>query len=175
MSRQCAIVAAKFPQSAVGHLEGFSFLVRRFVPVVVEPQRHRGSREPGDDVPVQIDCIQFDMHDRVEQGDTPGGAARPSSRHVARRQQFRAVGARRMQGRCRRSGRDRVVFAGARGNPERRVSMDKSVFSQASEVERTSAATSARDWGMSKGPFDKGGKPAGSWRHSVALADGASQ
>lgn len=78
----------------IGHqVEMFGFFVCRFDPVVKEPHGHRHMGKPRDDVPVQVDRVQFDMGDGVQQGDAPLGAAGFAVGHIAGRQQFGARGA----------------------------------------------------------------------------------
>ncbi len=63
------------------------FLVRGLDPVVIEAKGHREIGEAGNDVPMKIDRVQFDMRHGMQKRDPTLGTAGTAAWHVLWRQQ----------------------------------------------------------------------------------------
>ena len=86
------VMAAQCFKTVADQVEMLGFFVRGFDPVVIKSRRHRMTRKPRDQVPVQIDGVELDMSDRVQQGDASGQGAGAAARNLARRQKLGPFG-----------------------------------------------------------------------------------
>ena len=84
MGGQGAVVAAKRFKAVAHQVEMLGLFIGGLHPVVIETGRHRLVGEAGDQIPVQIDGVEFDMRDGVQKGDPAFGAAGTAARHIAR-------------------------------------------------------------------------------------------
>ena len=92
MRRQFAVIAAERPEPAAQQREMLGLLGGDPDPIVVELSRQSLTGISRDDVPAEVDRIQFDMSQRVDQRDPPAdGAEIAPLRHVARRKQHRPL------------------------------------------------------------------------------------
>ena len=53
-------------QTIAHQIKMFTFLIRRLDPIIIKSQRHWNMRKPGDQIPMQIHGIQFNMGHRVQ-------------------------------------------------------------------------------------------------------------
>ena len=69
MGRQVAIGRAEGPQPVVQHQEMTRLIIADRDPIVEKLFRQAIARKPGDDVESEIDCVEFDMRQRMQQCD----------------------------------------------------------------------------------------------------------
>ena len=98
MGGQGAVMAACGFKAIAHQVEMLGFLISRFDPVVVISQRKRHICKPGDQVPMQVHRVQFDMGHRVQQRDPAQGGPRAAAGHIAGRQKFGGCGPGRLVG-----------------------------------------------------------------------------
>src|SRR6056297_3533200 len=120
MGGQGAVETALFFKTVAHQVEVLGLLVGRPHPVIVEPYRHRHMGKARDDVPMQVDGVQFDMRHGMQERDASLRAARLALGHVARIKQSRRVRAQRLQRRPGRTYGQRRP-GGARRGPSRGV------------------------------------------------------
>ena len=118
MGRQLAIIRSHSLQPVAEQVEMLALFVRRAHPVVEIALGHRNMGKAGDDVPVQINGVQFDMRDGMDQGDAAPKAAGFPARNLVGRQQFRRIRPRRAVGRGRVADLQRVAILDG-GEPQR--------------------------------------------------------
>ena len=95
MRRKVAVTGAELVQARLDHGEMVRLVLGDGNPVVIKRNRPIEPGETPDQIPGQVDGVQFDMRDRVEEGDAPADASGAPARHVAGRQQLRRHRARR--------------------------------------------------------------------------------
>ena len=101
MRGQGTVMTARRFKTVAHQVEMFGFFVCCFDPVVVVADGKRHMGKSCDDIPMQVDGIQFDMGHSMQQCDSPQGRTRAAAGHIARVQQHRQG---RTGGRVRRCG-----------------------------------------------------------------------
>ena len=93
MRGEVAITPTELSQACFQHGEMARFIVSDAHPVIIKFRRPILCSEAADQIPSQIDGVQFDMRDGVEEGDPPAYTAGAAARHQAGRQHLRPFGA----------------------------------------------------------------------------------
>ena len=75
----------------------FGFIVCCGYPVIVEPKGEFNIRKACDDIPMKVNCVEFDMGNGVEQGNSPLRCSGFALWHIPRVEQLRCVRSRRPQ------------------------------------------------------------------------------
>jgi hypothetical protein len=118
MRRQVAIVRAERAQAIADQAKMFRLLEGHLHPAVEEGMRHVLRREAGDDVERKIDRVEFNMGERVEEGDAALLGMQRTFFHMLRRDQrgfFRPAGTGRQRRIQRRTHRKRAGKPAPRG------------------------------------------------------------
>src|SRR5215472_11646006 len=85
MRRQIAIPRSEICQPPHQQFEVQRLLARNTYPIVKERAGQSFARKPRDQVPGEIDCVELDMRESMQEGDTSGGRAEsPALRHFSR-------------------------------------------------------------------------------------------